>query len=135
MINTIALTFQNGKDISGHAGACQNYLIYKIIDKFVVSKELITLSVDEALHNTFHSPTENPNHPIFKVDVLLTGGIGMGGIIRLKSYQVDAFIVDETNPDVAVTKLLDGTLEHLDPNSLQPAGSCGCGGDKHHQHH
>ena len=114
MINTISLTFQNGKDISGHAGACQNYLIYKIIDKFVVSKELITLSVDEALHNTFHSPTENPNHPIFKVD---------------------AFIVDETNPDVAVTKLLDGTLEHLDPNSLQPAGSCGCGGDKHHQHH
>lgn len=131
MINSVAITFQNKKDISGHAGACRNYLIYQIIDNIIVSKECIELSVEEALHNTFHSATENPNHPLFQVEVLLTGGIGLGGITRLKHYKVDAFIISETNPDEAVKKLLDGTLNYLDPNSLQPAGNCGCGGHHH----
>ncbi len=127
MINSVAITCQNKKDISGHAGACRNYLVYKIIDNIIVSKEWLNLSIEEALHNTFHNATENPNHPLFQVDVLLTGGIGMGGIMRLKRYKVDAFIVSETNPDAAIKKLLDGTLTSLDPNSLQPAGNCNCG--------
>ena len=128
MINLIAITCHNKKDISGHAGACRNYLIYKIIGNIIVAKDLIELSVEEALHNTFHNPVENPSHPLFKVNILLTGGIGIGGINRLKHYKVDAFIVAETNPDVAVKKLLNGTLIYLDPNSLQPAGNCGCCG-------
>lgn len=130
MINAVAITCQNKKKISGHAGTCRNYLIYKIIDNIIVSKELIEISIEEALHNTFHNPIENPNHPLFKVDILLTGGIGLGGIMHLKHYKVQAFIVDETNPDEAVKKLLDGNLTHLDPNSLQPAGNCGCGGKR-----
>lgn len=131
MINSVAITCQNKKDISGHAGGCRNYLIYKIIDNIIVSKEWLELSIEEALHNTFHSATENSSHPLFQVDVLLTGGIGMGGIMHLKHYKVDAFIVSETNPDEAVKNLLNGTLTYLDPNSLQPAGNCGCGG--HHK--
>ncbi|MCF6213461.1 MAG: hypothetical protein L3J45_05480 [Flavobacteriaceae bacterium] len=126
MINTIAVTCQNLKEVSGHAGTCQNYLIYTLIDNIVVDKKLRALSRDEILHNTFHSPIENPDHPIFKADILLTGGIGMGGINRLKMYQVDTFIIAETDPDEAVEKLLRNVLEVLNPNDKQPAGSCGC---------
>lgn len=71
MISSIAVCFQNMEEISGHAGACQNYLIYKIRDNIIVEKEVLQLAPEEALHNTFHNPNANPNHPLFKVGCIV----------------------------------------------------------------
>ncbi len=116
MSTKIAVTAQNRKTISGHAGACRNFYIYTVDDLGQFSKELLELTKDETLKYTFHEDTSaHPQNKIFEMDVLLTKGIGLGGVHRLANHNVDARIIQETDPDVAVKKYLDNSLIFLEP--------------------
>jgi len=132
MKNTIAITCQNKKELSEHAGMCRNFFVYTVEGTKILSKELLELTKEESLHNAFHNPEmEGKSHPIFDVDILLVGGIGIRAINKLKTYGVATYIVQEKNPDIAVEKLLSGNLEA----AQHPEGSCNCSGEGHnHQH-
>lgn len=135
MKRTVAITCQNRKEVSGHAGKCRNFFIYTIDDTKILSKELLELSKEEALHEAFHNPEmAGQAHPIFDVDIFLVGGIGIGAINKLKAHNVDTYIVRETNPDTAIESFLAGTLEVLDLDNYD-GGACNCGDEGHHHHH
>jgi len=111
----VAITAQNRKTISSHAGACRNYFIYTINNDKTYTRELLELAKDESLKFTFHDDeSDNPQNKMFKMDVILTGGIGQGGVRRLASNGVTALIIKETEPDVAIEKFLNKTLEFFE---------------------
>jgi predicted Fe-Mo cluster-binding NifX family protein len=136
MKRTVAITCQNRKEVSGHAGKCHNFFIYTIDDTKILSKELLELRKEEVLHEAFHNPEmAGQPHPIFDVDIFLVGGIGIGAINKLKTHNVDTYIIRETNPDTAVESFLAGTLEVLDLENHEEGGACNCGDEGHHHHH
>jgi predicted Fe-Mo cluster-binding NifX family protein len=120
----IAVASQNQKTISAHGGKVSKFYIYSVNEsaKEITGRELISLAKEDILHNRFHEST-NPwaPHPIFDVDVLITGGAGMGFVNRLASQNTQVIITPETDPDDAVNQLLAGTL---------PQQAVG-----HHHHH
>jgi predicted Fe-Mo cluster-binding NifX family protein len=120
----IAVACQNQKTISAHGGKTSKFYIYTV-DKGtneVAGKELIILEKEDILHNRFHEST-NPwaPHPIYDVDILITGGAGMGFVNRLATQATQVVITPETDPDEAIKQLLAGTL----PQQVA----------KHHHHH
>ncbi len=114
----VAITAQNRKTISSHAGACRNYHIYTIDENGNYEKELIELAKNESLKFTFHEDTsENPKNYIFDMDILLTQGIGQGGVAKLASHEVTALVIKETDPDTAIQKFIDKTLVFFEPEN------------------
>ena len=113
----IAITANNKKEVTAHAGGCRNYLIYTIENDQVVNKELVHFKKEQTLRYTFHDDkSEHPQNPIFDMDILLTGSIGQGAIFNLANQNVKAFIIEEKDPDLAVQKFLSGTLRTFLPH-------------------
>lgn len=73
----IAVTSQDRKTITGHAGKCRKFWIYEIDDKTILKKSLLELTLDQSLHA---SQGAGP-HPLDGINVLIsearmrTGGI------------------------------------------------------------
>ncbi len=120
----VAVASQNQKTISAHAGKTSRFFIYTVNeeDNLITGTELINLDKDDILHNRFHEST-NPwaPHPIYDVDIVITGGAGPGFVNRLATQDTKVIITSETNPDEAVKLLLAGTLPQRAP--------------EHHHHH
>lgn len=115
----IAVTNQNSRDITAHAGKTSRFLVYTLeANQQVINKEKITLAKQDILHNRFHE-SEDPYaaHPIFNVDVLITGGAGSGFINRLASQAVKVLITSEKDPDNAIRLLISNKLEVLTPHN------------------
>jgi predicted Fe-Mo cluster-binding NifX family protein len=120
----IAINSQNQKTIFGHAGKASRYLVYTVDTeaKEIIDKQFLELAKEDILHNRFHeSPDPWAPHPIFDVEIVITGGAGPGFVNRLASQNTSVIITTETDPDLAVVKFLDGTLPQIVPN--------------HHKHH
>jgi predicted Fe-Mo cluster-binding NifX family protein len=117
-IMKIAVASQNQKTISAHAGKTSRFYIYTIneADNSISEPKLINLDKDDILHNRFHEST-NPwaPHPIYDVDIVITGGAGPGFVKRLATQATKVIITPETNPDKAVKQLLAGTLPQQAP--------------------
>jgi len=120
----VAVASQNQKTISAHAGKTSRFVIYTVSeeDNLITGTKLINLDKDDILHNRFHEST-NPwaPHPIYDVDIVITGGAGPGFVNRLATQSTKVVITSETNPDKAVKLLLAGTLPQQAP--------------EHHNHH
>lgn len=135
MKTLVAVTAQNRKTISEHAGKCRNFLIYTIADNIVINKKLLELSEEETLHHFFHQEKNDTKaaSSLFDVDILLTRGIGDGAIQKLAMQNVVCYKIEEIDPDTAINKLINGTLEAMSPVSHDKSGcSCNCGGNHHH---
>ncbi|UMB61135.1 hypothetical protein MHL31_02770 [Lutibacter sp. A80] len=130
MKNIVAVTFQNKKSIFNHTGKCRNYLIYTINGAVIEHKRLLELSRDETLRNFFQN--ESNKHVLLECDILLTRGIGSGATEKLAKYGVACYKIDETDPDIAIQKLINGTLEAMAPISNELSGcNCNCNTKKH----
>lgn len=118
METIIAVTSQNKKTVTKHAGECRNYFIYTILKNEVTSKKVLELHDNEILKYTFHEDkSTNPKNILYDVDVLLTGSIGHDGVNQLANQNVTAYVIKEKDPDMAVEKLIKGTLEAFAPVS------------------
>lgn len=135
MKTIVAVTSQNKKTIFEHAGKCRNFFIYTIDTDVIVNKKLLELSREETLHAHFNKEiNDNPKSVLFDIDILLTRGIGNGAIQKLARRNVICYKIEETDPDTAITKLINGTLEAVSPISYNTSGcNCNCY-SKHHQH-
>lgn len=134
MKTIVAITAQNKKTISEHAGKCRNFFLYTIENNEIIQKSLLEFSKEETLHNVFH---EGNTSVLFDTDIILTRSIGNGAILKLAKNNVACYIIDENDPDTAIEKLISGTLEAKAPVSHQQSGcNCNCGsGHGHHHHH
>jgi predicted Fe-Mo cluster-binding NifX family protein len=104
----IAITSQNRKTITGHAGKCRKFWIFDLEDNQIVNKELLELPIEQAFHN---SSPQQP-HPLDNINILISGGMGQGLIRRLEDKGIQALITSETDPQQAIQKLLQGSLQH-----------------------
>ena len=120
----IAVTSQNRRTITEHAGKCRKFWVYDTKQGQVTGKTLLELPIEQSLHES--SPQES--HPLDAVQVLITGGMGSGLQNRLASKGITALMTAETDPDQAVAAYLQGTL-------VAGAGSCDHGAHPHHHHH
>jgi predicted Fe-Mo cluster-binding NifX family protein len=94
----VAVTSQNRKTVTEHAGKCRKFWIYETRAGRVTGKTLLELPIEQSLHET---PAGAP-HPLDGVDVLITAGIGDGLRQRLGSRGIDTRVTSEQNPDAAV---------------------------------
>lgn len=121
----IAVTSQNRKTITEHAGKCRKFWIYDIEEGVVKDKHLVELGIEQSFHAS-HSLAE----PLSDVTVLITASMGAGLHQRLTSYGVQPVITMEENPDTAVAAFLGNKLEQV----VMDNGQHYLDHDDHHGH-
>ena len=109
----IAVTSQNRKTITGHAGKCRKFWIYEVAGGEVRTKYLLELPIEQSFHESNHAAP----HPLDGVNVLICGGLGSGLQNRLKQKGLLAVATEETDPDQAVAAWLAGCLVELAPDA------------------
>ena len=100
----IGITSQNFRSITGHAGKTRRFLVLESHARGQVSEvERLDLPKEMSLHE-FRGDT----HPVFDLDVLITGSCGQGFVRRLAAYGVKVVATAETDPVKAATDYLSG---------------------------
>lgn len=105
----IAVTSQNRKTITEHAGKCRKFWIYDIQNGAVAGKQLIELAIEQSFHASHHQLAD----PLAGVNVLITASMGAGLHQRLKQNGILPIITMEENPDEAVNAFLKNALDRL----------------------
>ncbi len=102
----IAVTSQNRRNITEHAGKCRKFWIYDIEQNRISGRTLLELPIEQSFHQ---SPPQKA-HPLDTVQVLIAGSMGPGLQQRLAAKGIIALVTAETDPDQAVAAYLQGTL-------------------------
>ncbi|MCA1995052.1 MAG: dinitrogenase iron-molybdenum cofactor biosynthesis protein [Coleofasciculus sp. S288] len=127
----IAVSSQNQTAVTAHLGHCQKFWIYDVNNATIQTKELLQL----AKNQSFHESSPKDPHPMDVVQVLISGSMGHGLARRLESKGIQPIITSETDPDIAVTAYLTGSLAILTPEEVDHhhhesghdhEGECGC---------
>ena len=103
----IEVTSQNRKTITEHAGRCRKFWVFSIENHKIIDKELLELPKEQA----FHESSPHDPHPLDDIDVLITGGMGQGLIMRLERKNIRGLVTKESDPEKAVLLYLNGLSE------------------------
>lgn len=123
---TIAITSQNFRTITGHAGKARRFLIYTVEADMSVSE---TARLDLPREMAMHEFDDRFPHPLDNTDVLITGGSGDGFVRRMARRGVRVIATAETDPEAAVHAFLAGCLKSPVPHdhgAHAPGHVCGC---------
>ena len=123
----IAITSQNRRTITEHAGKCRKFWLYDIQLDQITSKRLVELPIDQSFHGTHHGLPE----ALSGINVLISGGMGGHLFQRLIRLGVQPLVACEENPDKAVADYLDGCLL---TRSVAPACHDHTHDHEHHEH-
>jgi predicted Fe-Mo cluster-binding NifX family protein len=99
----IAVSSQDRRTITGHAGRCRKFWVYEIRGSKVERKTLRELMPEQALHS---SPLGD-GHPLDDVHVMITAGMSPFLYQRLQQGGIRPFVTEEADPDEAVRMLLE----------------------------
>lgn len=103
----IAVTSQNRRMITEHAGRCRNFWIFTIADNQIIDKQLLELAKEQSFHeSSVHEP-----HPLDDIDVLITAGMGSGMVRRLARKSIKGLVTKESDPETAVSLYLKAELK------------------------
>ena len=102
----IAVTSQNRKTITEHAGKCRKFWVFTLDNNEVINKELLELPKEQSFHESAHDQL----HPLDDVSLLITGNMGQGLKQRLERKGINSIITQESDPEKAVLNYLAGTL-------------------------
>ncbi len=102
----IAITSQNRKTITQHAGRCRKFYVFNIENSQILSKELLERPKAQSFRD---SPSEAP-HPLDDVNALIAGGMGEGLMRRLSQKGIKCLVTTEDDPERAVSLYLGGVL-------------------------
>ncbi|MGB9496075.1 MAG: NifB/NifX family molybdenum-iron cluster-binding protein [Azonexus sp.] len=105
----IAITSQNRKTITEHAGQCRNFWIYDVEKGAVVGKRLVELAIEQSFHASHHQLAA----PLAEINVLITASMGSGLYSRLKQSGILPLVTLENDPDTAVGAFLENRLDRL----------------------
>ncbi|MBK8175303.1 MAG: nitrogen fixation protein [Rhodospirillales bacterium] len=129
----IAVTSQNFRTVTGHAGRARRFLVYDVQpDTHPVEVARLDLPKELAIHDF---DGDGP-HPIDGIDVILTEGFGDGFARRIARRGITAVVTTRSDPIEAVSAYLAG--ERVD-GTAPAASACTCGDanghDHQHDHH
>jgi predicted Fe-Mo cluster-binding NifX family protein len=94
----IAVTSQNFRTVTGHAGKARRFLVFDVDEGGVITPaERIDLPKEMSLHEY-----KGDDHPIFDMDVVITQSCGDGFGHRLAKHQVRLLLSEEEDPGEAV---------------------------------
>lgn len=110
----IAITSQNRKSITEHAGQCRKFLIYDIEQQQIAARRLVELPATQSFHASPALP-----EALAGVAVLISRGMGRQLYQRLIGFGIQPLLTDETDPDAAIAGFLAGHLE-----TRAPSGEC-----------
>ncbi len=111
----IAVTSQNRKSITEHAGRCRKFWIFMIEENSIVDRKLLELAKEQP----FHESSPHEPHPLDDIDVLIAGDMGQGLVNRLGRKGITALITKESDPEQAILRYLNGSLDNQLPNPHQ----------------
>ncbi len=142
----IAVTSQNFRTVTGHAGRARRFLLFDVAADGTITE---AGRLDLPIEQSFHEWRGSAPHPIDGVDVLISAEFGEGFAARMARRGIEAVMTTETEPLAAVRDYVQrkaaGTLPayagcggggHHDAHHHHEEGGCGCGGhhDAHHHH-
>jgi predicted Fe-Mo cluster-binding NifX family protein len=109
----IAVTSQNRKNVTEHAGRCRKFWVFTIENDNIVDQQLLELPKKQAFHDSSpHAP-----HPLDDIDVLIAGGMGQGLATRLERKGITGLVTSEDDPKTAVSLYLNGELKFERPHA------------------
>jgi predicted Fe-Mo cluster-binding NifX family protein len=133
----IAVTSQNFRTVTGHAGRARRFLIYDAepgAEPIEVAR--LDLPKELAMHE-FHGAGGERPHPTDGVEVILSQGFGDGFARRMAQRGIAVFATEETDPAEAVKAYL-ASVQASSEALAAPSRGCGHGhahGRAHrHQH-
>lgn len=105
----IAISTNDDKSVSGHAGQCKRWLIFEG-ERGGKAREVEKLEL--FAENVFHHHKDaNGPHPLEKVDALISRSAGEGFLRRMAKKQVDAKLTSERDAQKAADDYLAGRLK------------------------
>lgn len=102
----IAVTSQNFRTITGHAGKCRRFLLFECDGQGPpIEIERLDLPVEMSLHS-YHGE----EHPLFglALNALITQGAGQGFVQRMARHGIQVYMTSATDPLLAVTAVAQG---------------------------
>jgi predicted Fe-Mo cluster-binding NifX family protein len=99
----IAVSSQNLKTVTGHAGRCRRFWIYEIRENRLAGRTLCELTPEQ----TLHSAPLAERHPLAGVHVMITANVTPFLYQRLARAGIRPFVTDEPDPDKALRMLLE----------------------------
>ena len=103
----IAVTSQNFKSITGHAGKARRFLVYELDGTGTPPREVDRLDLPKELSvHEYHGD----DHPLFGLGLqaLVTQGAGEGFVARLARHGIVVHATSEADPLVAVVQVATG---------------------------
>ena len=103
----IAVTSQNFRTVTGHAGRARRFIIFEADGREPPREvERLDLDADMAMHGYGHGRP----HPLDTMKVLITGGAGEGFVRNLAMRGVQVVATPETDPVAAVQAFFAGRI-------------------------
>jgi predicted Fe-Mo cluster-binding NifX family protein len=102
----IAVTSQNFRTITGHAGKSRRFLVYEAdADGDPTEIDRLDLPMELSLHD-YHGD----DHPLFELDLnaIVTQGAGSGFLQRMARHGIQVYTTSATDPVQAVSAILAG---------------------------
>ncbi|MET0027438.1 MAG: nitrogen fixation protein [Candidatus Thiodiazotropha sp.] len=100
----IAVTSQNFRTITAHAGKSRRFLTYETN----AQGELVELArIDLPKELSIHE-YKGANHPLFEFDILVSASAGQGFINRLSQHGVQVVCTSENDPQTAAQAIAEG---------------------------
>lgn len=109
----IAVTSQDFKNVTGHAGKSRRFVIFDVHTP-CDPPEVVWL--DLPLDMSFHEFSGGP-HPLDDMDVILTASAGQGFISKLAQRGVKVITCGESDPRKAVRDFLTGKVKSANPHA------------------
>ena len=106
-----AVTSQNRKSITEHAGRCRKFWVFVAENNEIVDRDLLEFPKEQS----FHESSPHESHPLDDIDVLIAGGMGQGLVMRLAGKGIKVLVTKESDPEKAVLLYLDGSHEAEQP--------------------
>ena len=101
----IAVTSQNFKTVTGHAGKTRRFLIYEVgRDDGAHEIDRLDLPKDQSIHET----ANDAPHPLDGCDWVVTGGCGEGFPRKMAKRNISVFVTDLTDPAEAALAAASG---------------------------
>lgn len=100
----IAVTSQNFRTITGHAGKARRFIVFEAgADGTPQQLDRLDLPKDMSMHEF-----RGEDHPVFAFDVVITAGCGDGFAHRMSTHGVTIVTTSESDPQTAVAAYLRG---------------------------
>jgi predicted Fe-Mo cluster-binding NifX family protein len=124
----IAVTSQNFKSVTGHAGKSRRFIIFEVGAPCDVPA---VVWLDLPTKMSFHA-FSGDKHPLDDMDVILTANSNQGFVEKLTQRGIQVITCDESDPHKAVCDFLNGVSkpaaspDYRIQRQLKPPEGCGC---------